>query len=620
MAFDFSTLVTDRKQSDVAYVKQLISKIVEGTATEAELAEWKSFTLKGSYNYTDFNRVNAAMEQLKAQLDGYGYAIPGYRKVQIPHTELPSSRLPSGYTELKYIKSTGTQYIDTGLSISSSTYSKYRFVQDVMYPTLGGSFYLVNGCSGSGVVYYFGCTPSGAVVYGNGASDRTTSYSTTANKRITIDFNAVGGMYTFDGNETALSLSAPSGTNNFFLFGYGNASQLHTERLYSFQAYLVGSLVRDYVPCINPSGEVGLYDLVDGVFCGNAGTGAFVAGMPVVKLPDGYKQVEYIQSSGTQYINTGVIGRLPVSVSLKMRTGSGMSSTDTVMLGMYQADAHATPIYLFNGTWYVSVGSTGKASPGGYLADNTDYEVESTLTTSDYNVTVNGTTVINGSATSSSGGTNVLYLFARNDFGTATRLASARLDYCKLYQNNVLVRDFVPCIDSSGKYGLYDKVNAQFYGNAGTGSFTGGAVVEWDAISNEQIEYDPYLWYERDIPTPELMENYLENVQSMRSVLELFDSTPATPDSMSGLTYSQANAIEQILFDIDKAIKQTVGSFVRLNAFTVVSGNRPLPSVDKDIGRTWAELDAMQTIWRNWDVATWFLLLHGNLTAVETEV
>lgn len=187
---------------------------------------------------------------------------------------MPIRTLPVGYTKLDYIQSSGTQYIDTGLSISSSTYSKYRIVQEVLYP-LGGSYYFVNGYSGSGVVYYFGCTPTGAVVYGNGTSDKATSYSTTANKKIIIDFNASGGMYTFDGNETALSLSAPSGTKNFFLFGYGNTSQLHTERLYSFRAYLGGVLVRDFVPCANASGVYGLYDMVHEKFYGNAGSGSF---------------------------------------------------------------------------------------------------------------------------------------------------------------------------------------------------------------------------------------------------------------------------------------------------------------------------------------------------------
>lgn len=78
MAFDFSTLVTDRTQQDVVYAKQLIDKLVTGTATDAELAAWNSATLKGAYNYTDLNRVIAAMEYLRERLEGYGYALDGY--------------------------------------------------------------------------------------------------------------------------------------------------------------------------------------------------------------------------------------------------------------------------------------------------------------------------------------------------------------------------------------------------------------------------------------------------------------------------------------------------------------------------------------------------------------
>ena len=85
MSFDFSTLVTDRTQQDVAYVKQLIDKLVTGTATDAEKAEWNSFTLKGAYNHTDLNRVTAAMEDLKSRLEGYGYAVPRYQRIEVPH-------------------------------------------------------------------------------------------------------------------------------------------------------------------------------------------------------------------------------------------------------------------------------------------------------------------------------------------------------------------------------------------------------------------------------------------------------------------------------------------------------------------------------------------------------
>ena len=55
-------------------------------------------------------------------------------------------------------------------------------------------------------------------------------------------------------------------------------------RLYSCKIYDNGTLVRDFVPCKNPSGEVGLYDTVTERFYGNAGTGSFVAG-PEIDSP-----------------------------------------------------------------------------------------------------------------------------------------------------------------------------------------------------------------------------------------------------------------------------------------------------------------------------------------------
>lgn len=91
MAFDFSTLVTDRTLEDVS-----------------------NKTAKGFYNATDFNRVDACMEDLVARLGRIGYSVPGYQRVKIERAVTPSSRLPEGYAEVQYIQSSGTQYVDTG--------------------------------------------------------------------------------------------------------------------------------------------------------------------------------------------------------------------------------------------------------------------------------------------------------------------------------------------------------------------------------------------------------------------------------------------------------------------------------------------------------------------------
>ena len=88
----------------------------------------------------------------------------------------PGSILPSGYTELAYIQSSGTQYVDSGITINSTTYKKYRFLFDIGYPSISGSYWLVNGNSGSNVIYYFGISNTGKIVYGNGTTDKICAF------------------------------------------------------------------------------------------------------------------------------------------------------------------------------------------------------------------------------------------------------------------------------------------------------------------------------------------------------------------------------------------------------------------------------------------------------------
>lgn len=67
------TLITDRVPLDVDRVRELAKKVNAGTATLEELAEWNSIALKGSYDYTDLNRVSEAIQYLDSMLRSNGY-------------------------------------------------------------------------------------------------------------------------------------------------------------------------------------------------------------------------------------------------------------------------------------------------------------------------------------------------------------------------------------------------------------------------------------------------------------------------------------------------------------------------------------------------------------------
>jgi len=92
------------------------------------------------------------------------------------------------------------------------------------------------------------------------------------------------------------------------------------------------------------------------------------------------------------------------------------------------------------------------------------------------------------------------YLFAINNAGTLQNYASMNLYSCEIYDNNVLVRNFIPCKNPEGVVGLYDSVNSQFYQNAGSGSFTAGPEIEqedkggpfWRFMGHQQAQATSY--------------------------------------------------------------------------------------------------------------------------------
>lgn len=122
-------------------------------------------------------------------------------------------------------------------------------------------------------------------------------------------------------------------------------------------------------------------------------------------------------------------------------------------------------------------------------------------------------------------------------------------------------------------------------------------------------------WTLEDIPTPEQLKRYLDDVSALRKAMELPPTTPSVPPDMDGLTAEEANDIERILTDIETTLLQVAAAFKRSNAPSFWSGNDPLPTAENYMGRTWEELDAMGTTWANWQVADWYLLLYGNLKA-----
>ena len=114
MSFDISTLITDRSASDVDRVRKLTAKIVSGTATKEELAEFNAASEKGAYNYADLNRVGIAVKYLADLLNGHGYNVSPFVK-----TDWEEDDYPTGADIISYLS--GISAIRNAFAVMKST-------------------------------------------------------------------------------------------------------------------------------------------------------------------------------------------------------------------------------------------------------------------------------------------------------------------------------------------------------------------------------------------------------------------------------------------------------------------------------------------------------------------
>ena len=223
---------------------------------------------------------------MNATIDGDRYifsgdSISGYEWVYDP------SRLPVGYTEVQYIESQypNQAYLTTSYYPNNNT----RVVCDFQY-TYGDTH---RRLLGSG---YWSSDPSYIV-----EAENTMSEQSPADLYLRFGYNGGNWLITgeyidmqrhiidFNKNEFYMDNQLVyTCTDNTFtcsnplnLFcdnetGYGMFG-----KIFSCQIYDDGTLVANFVPCIDPNNVVGMYDIVGGVFYSSSNGNSFVAGPTV---------------------------------------------------------------------------------------------------------------------------------------------------------------------------------------------------------------------------------------------------------------------------------------------------------------------------------------------------
>lgn len=194
-------------------------------------------------------------------------------------------------------------------------------------------------------------------------------------------------------------------------------------------------------------------------------------GVSASRLPSAYQEVEYIQSSGTQYIDTTHQHTANSKVEIKFNYQS-MSTEWNLLFGSRQNSSSNTAFDIF----------VHYSSYIGYTCwDNDVTNFYSSSTDTDYTISLskNNVTINWNSTTISTNLTSYGYndwLFNFNEWWQPIWWCypvKAKLFYCKIRESDTLVRDFVPCYRiADSVIWMYDLVNDVFYTNQWSGTFT----------------------------------------------------------------------------------------------------------------------------------------------------
>ena len=423
-----------------------------------------------------------------------------------------NKNVPEIYRQVEYIQSSGTQWINTGVYPIDGDNTEIE-IQFLMSDTSSGYYPTIFGTrAGNHHIdqfvfmkendrYFFRFECGSDRDYGERIQYVQNQKYTLkwSNKHIQLNDNIYSASCR--GKTTS---SYPLAL--FTLNDGGDYNTWHsasaTKRIYYAKIKTNNTLVRDFIPVYRKSDNVaGLYDVVNNVFYSNInGSSNFSVGEPQIDViidqrvydddieaPDEYQRVEYIEGTGTQWIDLDYTVTTNTRVQFKYIythcNGGGFirkknSSSDTTDWRFFLAGTNCNTAYFDAGN------NSGRIVINNNFTLNHIYETEigkyyiKDLTT--------GNIVGSSSSTSYDTGGNIS-LFGGNDYG--------KIYYIKIYEGDELKREYIPVYrKSNNATGLYEVKNEVFYPNNGTGEFRIGSNIYNPKIENikQNIKYTIY--------------------------------------------------------------------------------------------------------------------------------
>lgn len=182
------------------------------------------------------------------------------------------------YTPIEYLKSTGTQYIDTGIKVNSDYSVEIKGIFNCAQVACGEEGATFN--SHGKFVLAIACSSEGSAWGGNAINSTASQLDINTNNFYTLKIDKYG---IYKDNIKKLSFNPPpykvDSTNNFLLFAtkasyYGWSS----DAIQYVKIYNKDTLVRYFISALDDDNTPCMFDKVEGKFYYNTGTGNFIAG------------------------------------------------------------------------------------------------------------------------------------------------------------------------------------------------------------------------------------------------------------------------------------------------------------------------------------------------------
>ena len=181
-----------------------------------------------------------------------------------------------------------------------------------------------------------------------------------------------------------------------------------------------------------------------------------------MSLPDGYVELEYLESTGVEYIDTRFVPNANTRVEVTYENPSATQGVCVVGSDTtWQSNGFALYSHVFEFGW-------------SYYAY--------TLTANKQTITLDhGWCIVDNSYKSSMSGTvnsgYSLYMFANHRGGGVREFLTGRIFSCNIWNQGAKVRTFIPCKSDTGVIGMWDDFEGKLYTNSGTGAFIAGPEV-----------------------------------------------------------------------------------------------------------------------------------------------